>query len=316
MVAPDPLHSITFRLRQFMRISRRKALVLFIILIVVWGINWTVVKLIVQEIPPIWSAAIRMLIAAAAALIAQCVSGQFIIPKRHDLSIILVIMLFNMVAGSVLMALGVQFVSVGRSVVLGYTTPLWVAPGAWFFLHESLARRQIIGVLIGLCGLMALFNPLALDWTNSHIVAGNIMLLSSAFSWAITILFIRSYVWHSTPFQLLFWQCLPAGLILTVMALSIEGPLSFTLTPSLAALLFYCGVPATALAYWAMAIINSSLPATTTSLSLLITPVVGIGGSLIFLGERIDPALVIAAALILTGIGLGAFPQKNKSAPA
>jgi drug/metabolite transporter (DMT)-like permease len=137
-------------------------------------------------------------------------------------------------------------------------------------------------------------------------------LLLSALSWAIAILCIRSHVWQSTPFQLIFWQTLLASLLLTPIALVFEGIPSVTLTPSLVALLAYTGIPGTALAYWAMTVINANLPATTTSLSILATPVVGILGSIVLLGESVDLPLAIAACMILGGIALGTLsPKRN-----
>jgi drug/metabolite transporter (DMT)-like permease len=294
-----------------MHLTRRAAVFLFTVVILVWGVNWTVVKLIVQDIPPIWSSALRSLIACLTVFLVQCATHQFVLPRKQDISIILVIGLFNMTACPTFMAAGVQLIPVGRSVVLGYTTPLWVTPGAWLFLRESLPRRRLLGICLGLCGIFVLCNPLALDWNDKMALLGHGYLLLSALSWAVAILCIRAHVWMSTPFQLLFWQTLLASLLLSLFALAVEGVPSFAPTPSLLLLLAYCGIPATALAFWAMTVINASLPATTTSLSILATPVVGILGSVLFLGESIDLPLAAAAFLILGGIALGVFTPKN-----
>lgn len=294
-----------------MHISSRKAFALFITLIFVWGLNWSVVKVIVQDVPPLWTSAIRSLIAAVTVFAVQCITQQFVIPKRRDIPVVLVVAVFNMIACSSFMALGLQYIGAGRSSVLGYTTPLWVIPGAWLFLKEPLPLRRLMGVVVGMCGIAVLFNPLALDWSDQRALAGNGLLLLSALSWAIAILCIRRHVWWSTPFQLLFWQMLLAGLALTLLALCLEGLPHFSLTPRLSLLLLYCGIPATALATWAMTVINSSLPASTTSLSLLATPVVGIAGSVLFLGEPVDLPLLVATCLILTGIALGTLHQEK-----
>ncbi|MDR2818970.1 MAG: DMT family transporter [Desulfovibrio sp.] len=294
-----------------MQMSRRAAILLFSIVILAWGMNWTVVKLIVLEVPPLWSAVLRTGIAAVTVFVVQCATGQFVIPKRHDVYIVLVIGVINMAVAPALMAAGLQFMPAGRSIVLGYTTPLWVAPGAWFFLHEKLPRRRLVGIIIGMCGVVVLCNPLALYQGNSDVLIGTALLLLNAFSWAVGILCIRAYVWLSTPFQLLFWQTLLGTLLLLLPALAVEGVPSFTLTPSLALLLAYSGIPATALAVWAMTVINSCLPAATTSLSVLATPVVGIFSAVIFLGESVDMPLVVATGLILGGIALGTIPARK-----
>jgi drug/metabolite transporter (DMT)-like permease len=66
-----------------------------------------------------------------------------------------------------------------------------------------------------------------------------------------------------------------------------------------------------------MAMVNRSLPATTTSLGILATPVVGVASSAVALGETIDAALVAAMAMILSGIALGTISlTKAAAAPA
>ena len=61
----------------------------------------------------------------------------------------------------------------------------------------------------------------------------------------------------------------------------------------------------TALGYWAMTMVNRSLPAMTTSLGLLATPVVGTAGASLMLGEPITLSLISAMVLIIGGIAIG-----------
>ena len=78
-----------------------------------------------------------------------------------------------------------------------------------------------------------------------------------------------------------------------------------TWTTELAVAFAYNAVVGVALGYWAMAVVNSRVPATTTSLGLLATPVVGMALSAVVLGERIDTSLVASATMILLGIAIG-----------
>ena len=123
---------------------------------------------------------------------------------------------------SALVALGLQFVPVGRSIVLGYTMPLWVAPAAWLFFErtdDALAARRDRPGGAG-AGLAAMFNPLAFDWSNHNALIGNgLGLLLAALCWAANILYVRAHRWISTPFQLVFWQALLATLLLSALGL-------------------------------------------------------------------------------------------------
>jgi drug/metabolite transporter (DMT)-like permease len=58
-----------------------------------------------------------------------------------------------------------------------------------------------------------------------------------------------------------------------------------------------------------MAMASQRLPAMTTALGLLATPVVSVVIATLWLGERLTPALVIAIVLILGGVGLGALGE-------
>jgi drug/metabolite transporter (DMT)-like permease len=58
-------------------------------------------------------------------------------------------------------------------------------------------------------------------------------------------------------------------------------------------------------AYWATAVASRNLPAVTTALGLLITPVVSVVVATIWLGEALTVSLVAAIALILGGIAVG-----------
>lgn len=266
-------------------LSRRFAFLLFVLVILGWGLTWTVTKFIVQHATPLWTTAIRCAIASVALLVILLWRGQLIVPKRGDLPVILAISLLHMVAYTTLVALGLKFVPLGRSIVLGYTTPLWVAPGAWLFLQEKPSPRQLAGIALGLIGLATMFNPWAFDWNNANALLGNGVILLAAFCWAANILYVRAHKWVSTPFQLVFWQALMSCCVLSILAFFLDGVPRIAWTAGLVGAFLFAGLCGTALSYWAMAMVNRSLPAITTSLGLLATPVAGVVASTIVLAR-------------------------------
>lgn len=289
------------------------AIALFAFVVIAWGLNWVVMKVIVEQVTPLWAVAIRTTVAALVLAPALFASGEFILPRRGDMPIILVISLFHMVAFAALMSAGLKYVPVGRSIVLGYTTPLWVAPAAWFFLKEAMPPRRIFGIALGLAGLLFMFNARSFDWHDRSALFGNALLLLSALCWSVSILYTRVHTWTSTPFQLVFWEALLAAIVLTALALTFEGPLRIVWSARLAATFAYSGVIGTALGFWAMAAVNRQVPATTTSLGVLATPIVGMTISALFLGERIDADLVASTAMILLGIAIGTTVQTRRA---
>jgi drug/metabolite transporter (DMT)-like permease len=285
------------------------AIGLFAIVTLGWGTSWPVTKLIVQSMPALWAVALRSWIALTAVLAIQLGTGSFIVPKRGDAPAILGVGLLHMVAFATLVAFGLRFVPASQAIVLGYTTPLWVAAMAPAFLGERLTRARLAGIAAGLAGLSIILAPQSLDWTGGRTLQGSGLIMLGAFLWAVNIVFLRRHRWIGTPFQLLFWQVLIAALVLTAAALAIEGPPSFALTSRLTLLLLYSGVIGTALAYWAMSVINKSLPALTTSLGILATPLAGLASAAIVLGEMIEPPLILAAGFVLSGIAIGTIER-------
>ena len=290
-------------------LSRPKAMLLLGAVALAWGTTWPVTKALLEYLPPLWTTTFRSAIAAVTLFGISAARGHLVAPRRGDIPITLNIVLLHMVAFSGLIAIGMQFVPAGRSVVLGYTTPLWVMIGAHFFLGEVLSRAQAIGIALGLFGLMLLFNPASFNWADSSALLGNALVLLAAFFWAASIVHVRTHRWVSTPFELIPWQVLIATCILAVLATVFEGLPHINWSANLLELLIYGGVVGIAVPYWATVTVNRSLPAVTTSVGLLSVPVVGVLCSAVALGEPLTFALVMALACILAGIALGTGVQ-------
>jgi drug/metabolite transporter (DMT)-like permease len=286
------------------RLPPAKAAILFIVVVLSWGINWTVTKSLVEAVPPLWTAAIRSWVALLALLVILRSTGNLIVPRLADIPVVLSVALLHMTLFSTLVAAGLRYLPASKGIVLGYTTPLWVALGASAARTERLGKLKLVGVATGLAGLCVILNPASLDWRNLDVVIGAGMIILAAISWAANIIYIRAHRWIATPLQLLLWQVLVATVVLTAAALVSEGVPQVTWSSHLALLFLYSGLIGTALAYWAMSMVNKSLPALTTSLGTTATPVVGIASAALLLGERVDLSLALAAALIVGGIAL------------
>ena len=295
-------------------LSRRTALLLFAVVVVAWGLNWVVTKTLVQSISPLWTTTLRSAVATIALFAMLLARGQLIIPRRGDMPVVLTVAVLHMGAFSVLVCFALQVVPVGRSIVLGYTTPLWVAPAAWLLLREKISLQRVAGIGLGMAGVALMFNPLAFNWGDRQALTGNVLLLLASLCWAANIVYVRSHDWILTPFQLVFWQALLATLLLALVALRYDGVPHIVWTGELAGALLFAGVIGTALAHWALVLINRSLPATVTSLGLLATPVMGVAASALLLGEPVSPSLLAAMAMILGGIALGTVWGGQRSA--
>jgi drug/metabolite transporter (DMT)-like permease len=296
--------------------ARGQGFLALIIVILAWGLTWPVNKVVLGTLSPLWAVTLRSVIATAALFALTAWRGRIAWPPREDWSVLWSITLLHMVGFNLLASWGLGLVPTGRTVVLAYTTPLWVTPGAALFLGEPLTSRRLLGVLVGLAGLATLLNPLALDWRDRTVVLGNLAVLLAALLWAASILHIRAHRWRSTPFALIPWETLLSTLLLAPVALATSPLPTMDWRPSFLALLLYLGIVGTAVAYWAVATASRLLPAVTTSLALLATPVVSVITATLWLGEPPSLSLVAAIALVLGGVAIGATDRAGREGAA
>lgn len=290
-------------------LPRRQALSLLIVVVLAWGFTWIVSKLLLQYMTPLWAVAARSVVGAAALLALGLALRRVAWPVRADIPVILSVGLLHMGAFAALVSLGLQYVPAGRSVVLAYTTPLWVIPAARVFLGEPIGRGRQLGLALGLLGLAVIFNPLAFDWGNREAVFGNGLVLLAALCWAANIVYVRAHRWVTPPFELAFWQALLASGVLAAVAWAAEGAPRVVWHADLAWLLGYGGVFGIAVAYWAAVNVNRSLPAGVTAIGLLGVPVVGLLCSAAMLHEPLTLPLSLGMALIVGGIAAGVLDK-------
>jgi len=285
--------------------QRRAAIVLLAFLVLMWGCNWPINKTILTYVSPLWYACLRLGLGAFSLFLAQAFLRVHIKPpSRVDIPIVLSVGIVQMAAVIALMTVGLANVPAGRSSILSYTMPLWVVPGAILFLGERLNFGRAAALALGAIGIAFMFNPAAFDWSDHRALIGNCCLLLAAALWAATIIHIRAHRWVGTSFDLAPWQMLIGLIPLSAVALWIEGPppqVSLTVKTVIVAL--YSGPLITAFPFWAFVTVARRLPAITTSLTLLLVPVIGLLSSAILLNEPIDGSSVVGLLLIMSAIG-------------
>lgn len=285
--------------------SLRGAYLLLMAIILLWGSNWPIMKIGLNEgLPPFWFAVSRLFLGMVTLLLLLAALGRLKLPQRSDLPVILTVGLLQVALFLGAINFALQFVEAGRSSVLAYTTPLWVTPAAILILGERPSRLKIAGLLLGLIGLIALFNPLALDWSDRDVVIGNMILMLAAVGWAIAILHVRGHRWSGSVLEIIPWQMMVALVPLTLLALVFEGDYRPQLSGTAWAVIAYNGPIATGFCYWATITVTRSLPAISTSLGLLGVPMVGVGSSVLLLSERLTPSLLLGLVGIVAGLVL------------
>jgi drug/metabolite transporter (DMT)-like permease len=286
-------------------LSAVAAFLLLAVVAVSWGLTWPVNKELLAYAPPIWVVALRYVVASVAVALVAGGLGRLRLPPRQDIPVVISISVLHMVIFGVLCSVGLLYVSAGRSVLLAYTTPLWVFPFARVAIGEPLTRRRLLALACGVCGLGILVNPLAIDWLDRNVLIGHALILLAAIVWAASIVYARRHRWASSPFDLLFWQTSLSCVILFGLAFAIEGWPDVRIDAHFILLLVFSGGVGTAVAFWALNTVNRALPATATAIGLLGVPVFGVLCSTFAFGEAVTAVMLLAMALIVGGIAIG-----------
>ena len=106
--------------------ERDRGVLYLVTVVVAWGLTWPVNKLLLQIVPPLWAVGLRSVIASVVLFALAWALGRLALPPRGDLPVFLSLTLLQMVGFTVLTSYGLAVVPAGRSIVLAYTTPLWV----------------------------------------------------------------------------------------------------------------------------------------------------------------------------------------------
>ena len=293
---------------------RRRAILLLAVLVMIWGLNWVIAKKSLEFVSPIWVTAFRLVPMCIIFFVVCLATKQLRIPVRADLPIIFSLGWLHMVGFSILVSVGLQYLPAGKSIVLAYTTPLWVLPAAWLFLNEPFTQRRIWGLLIGMSGLILILQPSAMDWSDRNVLIGHGFVLLAALLWAISIVYGRAHKWVTPLFALLPWQMLLGGLTQVVLAFALEGVPHVEWSLEVVLLVGFSGLFGNGIAYWLMNLVSRDLPAAAVSMGLLGVPLIGLLCASLFLGEVLGPALLIATVLIIVGIVLGTLPKSTRAA--
>lgn len=290
------------------------ALARVLLLTVVWGCNWPVLKMGVTDMPPLTFRSVTLPFAALGMLAVAKAAGDSIRVPRELWGKLIVLALFNIGMWNALVLFGVQQLPAGRSAILAYTMPVWTVLISLPVLHEPLSTRRVIGLLLGMAGMALLLGDDLRHLQRTPTAA--LLILGASISWSIGTVLLRKWNLPIPQNTLSGWMMLLGWLPLFVIA-----PF-FAPWPDLAGItghawfaIFYNIFLAGTLAHWAWFNLARTLPVALSSMSSLPVPVVGVFSGILFLGERPGPGEWAALALVLAGMFAVLWTSKPPPAP-
>lgn len=269
----------------------RRAAVVMVALVLVWGYAWVLAKIALSYCGPLELATLRTAIGAIALFPALLWMGGPIWPEHpwETLAVGVVQTALFLLLNNWALSQGEP----GKTSVLVFTMPFWVLVFAWPVLGERIQGMQWPAVALAAVGLALILEP----WGLRTTLFAKLLAVLAGVCWALGVV-VSKRLHNRHPvdvFNFTFWQMV-LGLIpmIGVAAVAHSRPIEWT--PAFLGLLLALGIGATAGGWGAWFYVLRRLPAGTTSMGSLGIPVVALAASAIQLGER-------PTALELSGMG-------------
>jgi drug/metabolite transporter (DMT)-like permease len=237
-------------------------------------------------------------------------TGQPLAIPRSQWRRLALIAFFTITCWNVLVVFGLRLIPSGRAAILAYTMPAWAIPLSIWFLNERMSARKLTGLALGMAGMALL---LVQEFTSLRgAPLGALLVLGAACTWAVGTLLQKKFPVHAPVAPLTAWMMLVGGVPIYLGALLFDdfGKLrEVSLWPALA--VAYNVLLSFAWAHWAWIKLATSVSVTTFSLSMLMTPVVGVFSGMLFLGERPGWLEFGALALVLASLASVVIPARR-----
>ena len=275
-----------------------------VLLAIIWGYHWVVMKIGLSYADPFAFAALRTLLGALGLFIVLVVLRRSLRPQAIGFTIVIGLLQTTGFIGLLMWAL--ESGGAGKTSVLIYTMPFWLLLLAWAFLGERLRGMQWPSVGLALAGLLLVLSPWRLQGAFSSALA-----LGGAVCWAASAIVVKELQKRQDVdlLSLTTWQMLFGSLPLIAIALLAGGGGPEWSAPFIWALA-YNVILGNALAFLLWGFALRKLSAGAAGLGTLATPVIGIAAAWLQLrerptaGEAAGMALIIVALAIVTARGL------------
>lgn len=289
-----------------------------VVLSLVWGCNWPILKMGVEELAPLTFRGMTLPFAALGLLLVSRLSGDSVRVPRALWPRVIALALFNIACWNGFVLFGVQQLPAGRSAILAYTMPIWATMIATLVLHEPLSRRKLLGLVLGVSGMAVLIGEQIAVVRAAPF--GALMILAAAITWAFGTVLLRKWQPPIAQNTLSGWMMLLGWIPLAIAAPFLDpqplaselGQLSARGWFAIAYNIFLAGT----VAHWAWFTLARTLPVTVSSLSSLSVPVVGVFSGIVLLGERPGVQEWVALALVVAALFTVLFQPSGKRAVA
>jgi drug/metabolite transporter (DMT)-like permease len=271
--------------------------------VLVWGINLSVMKLAVGEVAPAVFNALRFPLGAAVLgfLVFRLEPHPW--PHPEEWPDLVRLGLLAHPIYQLCFLNGLALTSASHAAVLVTTTPVFIALADHFVLRERLGMAARAGIALSFAGVLVL--TLAQGGGSGGSLLGDFLVLASGVLWTAYSIRARILLRARSPLWLTAWALLVGTPF--VVALGVPGLLRLDWSTPTAITwggAVYAGLLALAAAYswWAVGI--RALGASRAAVFSNLIPVVGLTVAYLWLGETLPPLAWLGAAIAIAGVWL------------
>lgn len=276
-------------------------LLLALVVTVIWGLSFVVIKLGVDTTPPLLLAALRFLFAALPV-------AFFVAPPKTDWRNVVAYGFFLGVAqfGLLFAAMAMGMPASLASVVMQSQVVFTILFAA-LLMGERPGRHQIVGAAVACLGLVLIAWP---RLTGGGAVPF-LMTVAAAAAWGVANI-VSKRAGRVDMLGFIVWSSLVAPLPLLALSLWFDGPETVAaalmgIDAGTLAAVAYLAYPTTVFAFGIWAFLLSRHPAATVTPFALLVPVAGILGSWLILSEAMRPMEALGGAVVVLGLAINVF---------
>ncbi|MDR9415370.1 MAG: DMT family transporter [Gracilimonas sp.] len=280
-----------------------------VLVAVIWALNFSIVKVSLQEMDPYSFNAMRFIFATALLWYAAHKKGFSIRVKKQHFWKLVGIGVVGNVCYQLFFIIGINYTYAANAAVMLGTIPIWVAILSQFFTNEKLTLFTSAGILFAFSGVTLII--MGGDGTisfASETFLGNIITLIAALCWATFTILSRKYLAFYSAIQYSAFMSTVGLVCLFIVGLPFLIQLEWT-SISLMGYggIFYSGALSIGLAYiiWNNGV--KKIGAVRTAAYQNLVPVLGLIFGLVLLKEPLSALQISGAAVTITGIILSRF---------
>ncbi len=281
-----------------------KAILAILILTLLWGLNYSAIKISNEGISPVFASTLRSLIASMCGAIYCLRKGEKLF--HTDIRLFhgfMVGLLFGLEFACIYF--GMLYTDSARSVVFVYLSPFVVAVGAHFFLKgDRLTFLKTLGLTIAFAGLVLVFYGKP-KTARPQMLFGDLLEIAAGILWGATTLYIKRYMAGQVePIHTFLYQLFFSIPILFGVSLILEPNWIYKISPTILTSLFYQSVIVAFISYFVWFKLIHQYSVSRLSAFTFFTPIFGVLSGVLFLREEFTLSLMVGLPLVSIGIFL------------